>query len=321
MPLIAFGHYLPGRQVENEQLEKKLGLPSGWIETRTGIRARYFANDNESLIDIAVKASEMLFDQVSIPKQDIAMVLLATSTPDHLLPPSAPLLAHRLQLNHCGAFDLAGACCGFLYALVMAESYANAQQRPVLLVAANILSRRINFNEHSSAVLFGDGAGAVIVMPSQRNTLLLSEFLTEANYYSLIQVRAGGSVQPFTNNMNMPDTKISLQQGKQIFKKAIELMTTASTTVLEKANLSTSEVDYFIPHQGNQRMMNNVCEQLKIPYDKMISTVDNVGNTSAANIPICLSIAYQKKPFEAGKTMLFTAAGAGMTGGAVLLTR
>lgn len=319
MPLIGFGHYLPGRAVENEELEKKLGLPSGWIETRTGIRTRYFAHDNESLMDITVKAGEMLFEQVSIRKQDIAMVLLATSTPDHLLPPSAPLLAHRLQLNHCGAFDLAGACCGFLYALVMAESYANAQQRPVLLVAANMLSRRINFSEQNSAVLFGDGAGAVIVMPSQKNFPLISHFITDADYYSLIQVRAGGSKEPFATSTHMADTKIVLQQGKQIFKKAIELMTTTSNAVLAKANLLTSQVDYFIPHQGNKRMMNYVCEQLQIPSDKMISSVENVGNTSAANIPISLSIAHQKKLFQSGKTMLLTAAGAGMTSGAVLL--
>jgi 3-oxoacyl-[acyl-carrier-protein] synthase-3 len=164
--IAGFGHYVPSRRVENAELETSLGLEPGWIEQRTGIRARHWAGEGDRLSDLAAKAGESALQDAGLDRGDIALTLLATSTPDHLLPPSAPLLAHRLNLINSGAIDLAGACSGFLYALTLADGFVRTQGRPVLVVAANILSRRINPAERASAVLFADAAGAVVLVPS-----------------------------------------------------------------------------------------------------------------------------------------------------------
>jgi 3-oxoacyl-[acyl-carrier-protein] synthase-3 len=160
--LVGFGHAVPGRRVENAEIERQLGLEDGWIERRTGIRMRHWAEDGDTLSGLAASAGKMALDDAGIAPQEIALTLLATSTPDHLLPPSAPLLAHRLGLTNSGAIDLAGACSGFLYALTLADGFVRAHGRAVLVVAANILSRRINPAERASAILFADAAGAVI---------------------------------------------------------------------------------------------------------------------------------------------------------------
>src|SRR3984957_4641575 len=164
--IAGLGHYVPERRVENAEIEARLGLESGWIERRTGIRARRWAAPHEALTDLAMKAGDMALDDAGIARDDVALTLLATSTPDHLLPPSAPLLTHQLGLSNSGAIDLTGACSGFLYALALADGFVRTQGKPVLIVAANILSRRINPEERDSAVLFADAAGAMVLAPS-----------------------------------------------------------------------------------------------------------------------------------------------------------
>ncbi len=164
--IAGLGHYVPDRRVENAEIEARFGLEAGWIERRTGIRARRWAAPHEALTDLAVKAGAMALEDAGIARDDVALTLLATSTPDHLLPPSASLLAHRLNLSNSGAIDLAGACSGFLYALALADGFVRTQGKPVLIVAANILSRRINPEERGSAILFADSAGAVLLVPS-----------------------------------------------------------------------------------------------------------------------------------------------------------
>jgi len=188
--MAGFGHYVPDRRVANAELERRFGLEAGWIERRTGIRERRWAARDETLTDMAMKAGAMALDNAGLPHNSVALVILATSTPDHLLPPSAPLLAHKLGLENCGGIDLAGACSGFLYALVLADGFVKNFRKPVLVVAANILSRRINMEERNTAILFADAAGAVLLAPSSDPHVGLrgSALTSDGGSYSLISI-------------------------------------------------------------------------------------------------------------------------------------
>src|SRR5262245_57632975 len=198
--ILALGHYAPERRVTNSEIEDRLGLESGWIERRTGIRERRFAAPEEALSDIAVAAGTMALARTGFDPARIGLLVLATSTPDHLLPPSAPLVAHRLGLGGAGAIDMAGACAGFLYALAFADGFVRTQGAPALVIAANILSRRMDPGDRSSAILFGDGAGATLLAPSDRkDTGVLGLSLeSDGSGYDLIQITAGGSRRPFS---------------------------------------------------------------------------------------------------------------------------
>ncbi|NRP70008.1 Acetoacetyl CoA synthase NphT7 [Ensifer psoraleae] len=213
--LAGFGHSVPARRVENAEIETRLGLEPGWIERRTGIRARRWVEDGDTLSALAAKAGEAALQDSGVSRGDVALTLLATSTPDHLLPPSAPLLAHRLGLAKSGAIDLAGACSGFLYALTLADGFVRAQGKPVLVVAANILSRRINPAERASAVLFADAAGAVVVAPcdDQDKGLLGVDLASDGSGYDLITIPAGGSSRPFASGMAAEDVLMTMRDG------------------------------------------------------------------------------------------------------------
>ena len=311
---------MPPTCIQNHCLEKRLNLTPGWVERRTGIKERRWAS-HETLVDLAEQAALMALNNAGISSQEIGMTILSTSTPDHLLPPSAPLLAHRLGLSHSGSFDLSGACCGFLYALALGDSFVRIQVKPILLVAANILSRRINLAERDSAVLFGDAAAAVVMAPSTDKTkgIFGINFHTDGSHYDLISIKGGGSAQPFSDDLPLSDYKMKLHQGQILFSKSIELMVACATQALSLTKLRSEEIQHFVPHQANLRISNKVAKKLNIPIEKMISTIDRYGNASAANIPLSLSVSHQTKPFITGEKILLTAAGAGMTGGALII--
>lgn len=318
--MVGFGHHVPERRVENAELEAHFNLETGWIERRTGIRARHWTMPGDRLTDMAAKAGAMALHQSGLDRRDIGMVLLATSTPDHLLPPSAPLLAHRLELKQSGAVDLAGACSGFIQALVLADGFVRTQAKPVLVVAANILSRRINWQERASAILFADAAGAVVLSPSPsaQGGLLGCELATDGGHYDLIGIPAGGSVQPFEMAMDLEETRMSMRDGRKVFSLAVDMMGDCATKALTSANLSPSSIDRFIPHQANSRIIDALEERLGLDTDLSIRTLGEYGNSSAATIPLSLSIANAQAQFKGGETLLMTAAGAGMSGGAVV---
>lgn len=318
--MVGFGHAVPSRCVPNEEIEASLGLEAGWIERRTGIRTRYWATEGETLSGLAERAGRRALDSAGIVGDDIALTLLATSTPDHLLPPSAPLLAHRLGLAHSGAIDLAGACSGFLYALTLADGFVRAQGRPVLVVAANILSRRINPAERGTAVLFADAAGAVVLAPSAepQRGLLAADLVSDGSGYDLIQIAAGGSSQPFSKEAPAEDNLMTMRDGREVFSRAVALMTQSSRRVLQNAQTTAAEIDRFIPHQANARIFDALCGNLGIEKQKTLQTIETFGNSSAATIPLSLSLANTDRPWAAEETLLLTAAGAGMTGGAIV---
>ena len=319
--LAGFGHAVPSRIVHNAEIESRLGLEEGWIERRTGIRSRHWATDGDTLSGLAAEAGKMALEDAAIAPGEIAMILLATSTPDHLLPPSAPLLAHKLGLKNSGAIDLAGACSGFLYALTLADGFVRAHGRAVLVVAANILSRRINPAERASAVLFADGAGAVVLVPCSNghSGLKAAVLASDGSGYDLITIPSGGSNRPFSPETAADQVLMTMRDGREVFSRAVELMTRTSRQAMNEATAMISTIDRFIPHQANARLCDAVRHNLELEESKLVSTIAEFGNSSAATIPLSLSVENRRKPFKPGERLLMAAAGAGMAGGAVVL--
>ncbi|NLS04186.1 beta-ketoacyl-ACP synthase III [Rhizobium sp. P32RR-XVIII] len=317
-----FGHAVPSRIVHNAEIEARLGLDEGWIERRTGIRSRYWAKDGDTLSGLAAEAGKMALEAAGVAPDEIAMTLLATSTPDHLLPPSAPLLAYKLGLEKSGAIDLAGACSGFLYALTLADGFVRAHARAVLIVAANILSRRINPAERASAVLFADGAGAVVLAPCSngQSGLRAAVLASDGRGYDLIGIPSGGSNRPFSPDTAADQFRMSMRDGREVFSRAVDLMTQTSRQAMTDASVTVSTVDRFIPHQANVRLCEAVRHNLGLEESKVVSTIAEFGNSSAATIPLSLSIQHRHKPLKSGEHLLMTAAGAGLSGGAALFT-
>jgi 3-oxoacyl-[acyl-carrier-protein] synthase-3 len=317
--IIGFGHYVPERRVGNAEIEQRLGLEPGWIERRTGIRERRYAADGEALTDLAVKAADRALEASGVDRREVALTLLATSTPDHLLPPSAPLLAHRLGLSNSGGIDMAGACAGFLYALTLADTFVRTHAAPVLVVGANVLSRRINPAERASCILFADGAGAVVVAPAEQGKGVLgAQLASDGSGYDLIRIAAGGSRKPFSPDISAEDTLMSIADGKAVFSQAVDMMVDTSRKALAKAGLSASQIECFVPHQANARIISAVAQKLGIANETMVSTVAEYANSSAGTIPLSLSIAAGEGRLRSGTRILMCAAGAGLTGGAVV---
>lgn len=318
--LAGFGHAVPSRRVPNAEIEQALGLEEGWIERRTGIRHRHWASEGETLSGLAVEAGENALHDAGAARDDIGLVLLATSTPDHLLPPTAPLVAHRLGLARAGGIDLAGACAGFLYALTLADGFVRTQGHSVLVIAANILSRRINPSERASAVLFADAAGAVVLSPSgdSGRGLIGADLRSDGSAYGLINIPAGGSTMPFDPALDPADVLMTMRDGRAVYEKAVRMMVEAGRAALSDADVAPDDISHFIPHQANSRIFDAVADQLHLDRKITQRSIADYGNSSAATIPLTLSIANAQAQFETGSLLLMTAAGAGMTGGAAV---
>lgn len=319
--ILGLGHYAPKRVVANREIEERFGLASGWIERRTGIRERRWAADGEKLSDMAVSAGELALKSAGVGREQVGLVLLATSTPDHLLPPTAPLVAERLGLRQAGGIDLAGACAGFLYALALADAFVRSYRATVLVIAANILSRRINPDELASAVLFADAAGAMLIGSGGRadSGVLAADLRSHGANYDLIKISAGGSAEPFRPGVAAEDVLMTMPDGRAVYRQAVEMMSESSRSALAGAGLKASEIHHFIPHQANARIIEAVRKDLGIRKRAVCSSVDGFGNSSAATIPFTMSFLSGARGFQAGDRVLLCAAGAGMNGGAIVL--
>lgn len=318
--IAGLGRHAPERRVENAELEAALGLEAGWIARRTGIAARRYAAPHEALTDIARPAADAALAAAGVARGEVGLLLLATSTPDHLLPPSAPLLAHLLGLHGAGGVDLAGACSGFLYALTLADGFVRTRGRPVLVVAANILSRRINPADRGSAVLFADAAGAALLVPSAAvEAGLLGAHLTgDGGHYELIHIPAGGSRRPYGPDVPPQDLLMAMPDGRAVFTLGVEMMTDSARRAMAEAGVSADEITRFVPHQANTRIFEAVRKALGLRPETVVSTIAEFGNSSAATIPFSLAASAAARPLESGETVLMTAVGAGLTGGAVV---
>ena len=320
MKVVSVASAIPERSTSNSEIEIRLGLEPGWIERRTGIHRRPTAGPDQATSDLAVIAAADAIRNSGIHRQDIGLLVLATSTPDHLLPPTAPLVAHRLSLEGCGAIDLAGACSGFIYALVLASHWADASNKAALVIGANILTRRVNPNDPATVALFSDGAGATVIMPSQPTALLGSYLGSDGSAYDAIGIVAGGTREPLTEeSLRAGRNLMTMRRGAALFKQAVHAMTDAGFAALHQAAMTVSEINWWIPHQANNRIIEDAGDKLGIPPERQINVVSQYGNSSAATIPIALSNAAERGQLKPGDKLLLTAAGAGLiTAGAVL---
>lgn len=317
--LQGLGGYVPTSEVTNFDLEDRLDTSDEWIRTRTGIRTRRLAGKDEATSDMATEAGRRALESAGNP--DIDLVILATTTPDHPCPATAPAVANRLGLGTAAAFDLAAVCSGFIYALAQANAAVlSGQHQSVLVIGADTFSAIINPQDRNTAIIFGDGAGAVVVgagSEGQPGQLSAFDLHSDGSCQDLIKVNAGGSRMPVHSGTGDADRYFAMQ-GKEVFVQAVTSMAESSRTVLEKSNWQPEDVDWLIAHQANQRILNRVAGVLGIAPERAVIHLDRVGNTSAASIP--LALADHARRFSQGERLLLTAFGGGTTWGAATLT-
>lgn len=313
------GSYLPPRRLTNADFVDLLardGIETSdeWIVERTGIRARHFAAPDVAASDLGLEAARNALQAAGLQAQDIDLIIVATSTPDMVFPSTACILQNKLGANGCSAFDVQAVCSGFVYALAVADSMiqTGAASR-ALVVGAEVFSRILDFKDRTTCVLFGDGAGAVVLEASETPGILSSDLHADGKHVGILCVPgnvSGGNV--------LGDPLLKMD-GQAVFKLAVGVLEKAAHAVLAKAGLAEADVDWLIPHQANIRIMQGTARKLKLPMDKVVVTVDQHGNTSAASIPLALDHAVRSGQVQKGQTLLLEGVGGGFTWGAVLL--
>jgi 3-oxoacyl-[acyl-carrier-protein] synthase-3 len=313
------GSYLPPRQVSNAELAAELatrGVETSdqWIVERTGIRARHFAADGVTASDLALEASRHALESAGRKADELDLIIVATSTPDMVFPSTATILQNKLGIAGCAAFDLQAVCSGFVYAVAVADSMirTGAASR-ALVVGSEVFSRILDFNDRTTCVLFGDGAGAVVLEASDQPGILASDLHADGAYRDILCTPgtvAGGKV--------LGDPLLKMD-GPAVFKLAVNVLEASARAVLRAAERSESDIDWLIPHQANIRIMQGTARKLKLPLDKLVATVQTHGNTSAASIPLALDVACKDGRVKRGDTVMLEGVGGGFTWGAVLL--
>ena len=313
------GSYLPPRRLTNHDLAAELaerGIETSheWIVERTGIEARHFADAATSSSDLALEASRKALEAAGLAPQDIDLIIVATSTPDMVFPSTACILQNKLGANGCAAFDVQAVCSGFVYALTVADAMIRSGgARRALVVGAEVFSRILDFNDRTTCVLFGDGARAVVLEASDAPGILASDLYADGSHVGILCVPgnvSGGQV------LGSP---LLTMDGQAVFKLAVGVLEKAARATLEKAGKTDADIDWLIPHQANIRIMQSTARKLKLPMDKVIVTVDQHGNTSAASIPLALDHGVRNGQVKPGQTVLLEGVGGGFTWGAVLL--
>lgn len=313
------GSYLPPKRVTNADLAAQLAAKDvetsdDWIVARTGIRARHFAEPDVPCSDLAVEAARQAMASAGVDASQIDLIILATSTPDMVFPSTACIVQRKLGIQGGAAFDVQAVCSGFVYALTVADSMIRTgAARKALVIGSEVFSRILDFTDRTTCVLFGDGAGAVVLEASDTPGLLASELHADGRHADILCVPgtvSGGQVS------GLPFLKMD---GQAVFKLAVGVLDDVARAVLDKAKRSASDIDWLIPHQANIRIMHGTAKKLKLPLDKLIVTVDEHGNTSAASIPLALDVAVRGGSIKRGDTVMLEGVGGGFTWGAVLL--
>ena len=318
--IVSTGSYLPPRRLTNADLAAELaakGVETSdeWIVERTGIRARHFAAPDVTSSDLAYQAALRALSSADLQASDLDLILVATSTPDMVFPSTATILQNKLGItNGCPAFDVQAVCSGFVYALTVADSLIKTgTAKRALVVGAEVFSRILDFNDRTTCVLFGDGAGAVILEASEQPGILASSLHADGRHREILCTPgtvSGGSV------LGDPTLKMD---GPAVFKLAVGVLEQAARATLAKAGKTDADIDWLIPHQANIRIMQSTAKKLKMPLEKLIVTVDQHGNTSAASIPLALHSAVQSGKIKRGDTLMLEGVGGGFTWGAVLV--
>jgi 3-oxoacyl-[acyl-carrier-protein] synthase III len=316
------GSCIPDRIVPNAYFEKVIDTTDEWIVTRTGIQARRMIEPGQALTDLATPASESALEMAGLPPKKLDLIVIGTSTADMVSPSAACIIQHRLGAKNAVAFDVNAACPGFIYGLAVAQKFMqDGSHRHVLVVGGEIVSNRIDYKDRSTCVLFGDGAGAVVLGHSnggRDGEILATRIYSDGDLWELLYVPGGGSRIPSSYQMLDKGLQYVKMQGNEVFKYAIRTMADAARKIMESKKITSEEIDWFIPHQANIRIMEEVAKRLEIPMDKVIVTVHKYGNTSAASIPTALDEAIRNGKIQRGDLILTNSFGAGFTWGAAL---
>lgn len=289
-----------------------------WITTRTGMKRRHVSRPEEATSDLAIAAARIALERAGLQPGDMDCYIVATVTPDFPFPATACIVASKLGASDKAAFDIEIACSGFIYGLTVASSLIRAGvYKRVMLIGAETLTKIVNRSDRSTAVLFGDGAGAVILEASQTDSFLSSQLGSDGSRPEVLRVPAGGSRKPLTAAALEAGEQYMYMEGREVFKFAVTKMIEATDGALEKANLQKSDVDWLIPHQANKRIIDSAAKYLQMPEEKVIVNIQEYGNTSAASIPIALSEAVQAGKIKDGDVIVFVGFGGGLSWGAV----
>ena len=319
--LRGIGSYVPERKVDNQELSKKVDTSDEWIRTRTGIKERRFAAENENTSDLALEASRRALEDAGVSPEKIDLVVVATITPDMAFPSTACLLQHKLGIPKVACFDLEAACSGFLYALDVADGMlSSGRYECALVVGAEKLSSIMDWEDRTTCVLFGDGAGAAVLTKEGEGAEMIGfQCGADGSNPSLLHQPAGGSMQPASQETVDSRGHFLKMNGREIFKSAVRVMERAAIELLEKHGFDKNEVDHVIPHQANARIVESLSQRLEIPLDRFYCNLHKFGNTSAASIPLALDEAYKSETFKKGDLGLLVAFGAGLTWSATLV--
>ncbi len=320
--ILGTGRALPEKVMTNYDLEKIVDTTHDWIVSRTGIEQRHVADENTATSDLATEAGRKALEKAGISAEELDLVIVATSTPDHTsFPATACIVQNNLGATKAGAFDLETACSGFLYGMTIADQFIkNGMYKYVLVIGAETMTKILNWEDRNTCVLFGDGAGAAVFGPSDDGSGILSaELGSDGSGSNYLIVPAGGSRMPATHETIDKKLHSIAMDGPEVFKFAVRAMGGASKRVLEKAGLGVEDLDFLVPHQANIRIINNAAKRLKLDMDKVMVNLDKYANTSGATIPMALDEALEQGRIKKGDNVVLVGFGAGLTWGASVI--
>ena len=313
--IVGTGSYLPPRVVKNEEFAARLETSDAWIRERTGIVERHIADASQTSSDLALEASRAALAAAGVRAEDIDLIVLATSTPDYVFPSTACLLQAKLGIKNCPAFDLQAVCSGFVYALATADNFIRAgTHRRALVIGAEVFSRILDWNDRGTCVLFGDGAGAVVLAAGERPGVHASVLRADGSHAGILSVPGnvcGGSI------VGSPYLQM---QGSQVFKFAVKVLDEVARETMAAAGMQLGDIDWLIPHQANVRILEATARKLGLPLERLVVTVDHHGNTSAASVPLALDEFVRAGKIRPGHRVLLQGVGGGFTWGATLVT-
>jgi 3-oxoacyl-[acyl-carrier-protein] synthase III len=319
--ITGWGSAVPEKVLTNVDLEKFVDTTDEWITTRTGIKQRHVVSEGETTATLSVTASRKALDRANVAPEQVDLIICCTATPDFLFPATACLVQYELGAQNAGAFDLEAACSGFIYGISVGSQFIRSgAYKTVLVVAAESLSRFMDWSDRSTCVLFGDGAGAILLQASDAETGLLSFVLGSHGAGSnLIKLPAGGAALPASHETVDNHDHFLKMQGKEVYRFAVRIMGDSAVAALEKSGLAYEDISICIPHQANTRIIASIADRLKLPPEKVFLNIDQYGNTSAASIPIALCEAVDAGLVKPGDNILFVAFGSGLTSGAAVV--
>ncbi len=311
------GRYLPERILTNADLEKMVDTSDEWIRTRTGVEQRHVASEEETTSDLCVEAAKIAMDTAEVSVDDIDLIVVGTTSPDLIFPNIATIIQDRMGIHGCPAFSVEAACTGFIYALSTADKFVRAgESKCALIIGAEIITKLIDWTDRSTCVLFGDGAGAVIVKPSKEPGIISTHLGADGKYKELLYYPVGASKD--LAKAGVGDSRI-IMSGNEVFKVAVKTLGAVAEQALQANNIDKSELDWLVPHQANLRIIQATAKRLGLPMDKVIQTVQDHGNTSAASVPMAFDVGVRDGRIQRGQLILMEAFGGGFTWGSVLM--